>query len=87
MPRPECLHADRIPTTSELPCLREDRFRRVATAWFPHAGFMVSEEKIRTTRRLNLLVRFLLATVALFVEWAVYGLMVLPTLKRAFQAT
>ncbi len=50
-------------------------------------AYMVSEEKIRTTRRLNLLVRFLLATVALFVEWAVYGLIVLPTLKRAFQAT
>jgi hypothetical protein len=47
----------------------------------------VSEEKIRTTRRLNLLVKFLIAAVALFVEWAVYGLFVLPALKRAFQAT
>ena len=54
---------------------------------FPMLAYMVSEEKIRTTRRLNLLVRFLLAAVALFVEWAVYGLIVLPTLKRAFQAT
>ncbi len=50
-------------------------------------AYMVSEEKIRITGRLNLLVRFLLAAVALFVEWAVYGLIVLPTLKRAFQAT
>jgi len=48
---------------------------------------MVSEEKLKTTRRLNLLVRFLLAAVALFVEWAVSGLIVLPALKRAFPAT
>src|SRR5271157_2414680 len=45
---------------------------------FPMLAYMVSEEKIRTTRRLNLLARFLLAAVALFVEWAVYGLIVLP---------
>jgi hypothetical protein len=54
---------------------------------FPMLAYMVSEEKIRTTKRLNLLVRFLIAAVALFVEWTVYGLFVLPALKRAFQAT
>jgi hypothetical protein len=53
---------------------------------FPMLAYMVSEEKIGTTRRLNLLARFLLAAVALFVEWAVYGLIVLPALKRALQA-
>ncbi len=49
-------------------------------------AYMVSEEKIKSTRRLNLLMRFLLAAVALFMEWAVYGLFVLPALKRALQA-
>ncbi len=36
-------------------------------------------------RRGNLLIRFLAAAVALFLEWAVYGLFVLPTLKRVLQ--
>ena len=72
-------HAGRIPTTSELPCLREGPLSqgRHGTG-LPMLAYMVSEEKIRTTRRLNLLVRFLLATVALFVESAVCGLIVLP---------
>jgi len=51
---------------------------------FPMLAYMVSEEKIRTTKRLNLLVRFLIAAVALFVEWAVYWLFVLPRMKRVF---
>ena len=54
---------------------------------FPMLAYMLSEEKLTTTRRLNLLVRFLIAAFALFVEWAVYGLFVLPALKRSFQAT
>ena len=54
---------------------------------FPMLAYMLSEETITTTRRLNFLVRFLIAAVALFVEWEVYGLFVLPALKRAFQAT
>jgi hypothetical protein len=53
---------------------------------FPMLAYMVSEEKIKSTRRLNLLMRFLLAAVALFMEWAVYGLFVLPALKQALQA-
>jgi hypothetical protein len=54
---------------------------------FPMLAYMVSEEKIRTAKRLSLLVRSLIAAVALFVEWAVYGLFVMPALKRAFQVT
>jgi hypothetical protein len=49
---------------------------------FPMLAYMVSEEKLVRPRRANLVVRFLVAAVALFVEWAVYGLFVLPTLKR-----
>jgi hypothetical protein len=49
---------------------------------FPMLTYMVSEEKLVRPRRANLVVRFLVAAVALFVEWAVYGLFVLPTLKR-----
>ena len=54
---------------------------------FPLLAYMLSEEKITITRRQNFFVRFMIAAVALFVEWAVYGLFVLPALKRAFQAT
>ncbi len=54
---------------------------------FPMLAYMLSEEKLTTTRRQSLLVRFLIAAVALFAEWAVYGLFVLPALKRALQAT
>jgi hypothetical protein len=51
---------------------------------FPMLAYMVSEEKIGSARRLNLVARFLIAGLALFVEWAVYGLFVLPGLKRVF---
>ena len=36
-------------------------------------------------RQGNLLIRVLVAAVALFLEWAVYGLFVLPALKRVLQ--
>lgn len=54
---------------------------------FPMLAYMVSEEKLVTPKRGNLLIRFLAAAVALFLEWAIYGLFVLPALKRAFQGT
>jgi hypothetical protein len=43
-----------------------------------------SEEKLVAPKRANLVIRFLVAAVALFVDWAVYGLFVLPALKRVF---
>jgi len=52
---------------------------------FPMLAYMVSEEKLGKPKRGNLLIRFLSAAVALFLEWAIYGLFVLPALKRAFQ--
>jgi hypothetical protein len=55
---------------------------------FPMLAYLVSEEKIRGPRRGNLLmIRSLAAAVALFVEWAGYGLLVLPALKRVFHGT
>jgi hypothetical protein len=50
---------------------------------FPMLAYMVSEEKLGV-QRANVIVRFLVAAPALFVEWAVYGLFVLPALKRVF---
>jgi hypothetical protein len=50
----------------------------------PMLAYMVSEEKIVAPKRANLVIRSLVAAVALFVEWAVYGLFVLPALKRVF---
>jgi hypothetical protein len=50
---------------------------------FPMLAYMVGEEKLGR-RRANVVVRFLVAAPVLFVEWAVYGLFVLPTLKRIF---
>ena len=49
---------------------------------FPMLAYMVSEEKLVAPKRGNLLIRFLAAAVALFLEWAIYGLFVLPALKR-----
>jgi hypothetical protein len=51
---------------------------------FPMLAYMVSEEKIGGKKRANVVVRFLVAAPALFVEWAVYGLFILPALKRIF---
>ncbi len=51
---------------------------------FPMLAYMVSEEKLRV-KRANVVVRFLVAAPVLFVEWAVYGLFILPALKRIFQ--
>ena len=50
---------------------------------FPMLAYMVSEEKLGA-KKANVIVRFLVAAPVLFVEWAVYGLFVLPALKRAF---
>jgi hypothetical protein len=50
---------------------------------FPMLAYMVSEEKLLAPKRANLMIRFLVAALALFVEWAVYGLFILPALKRA----
>lgn len=52
---------------------------------FPMLAYMVSERKLEPARRGNPLVRFLAAAAALFVQWALYGLFVLPGLKRVFQ--
>ena len=52
---------------------------------FPMLAYMVSEEKLVAAKRGNLLIRFLAAAIALFLEWAIYGLFVLPALKRVFQ--
>lgn len=50
---------------------------------FPMLAYMVSEEKLGDKRG-SLIVRFLVAALALFVQWAVYGLFVLPGLKSVF---
>ena len=50
---------------------------------FPMLAYMVSEEKIGA-KRANVIVRFLVAAPLLFLEWAIYGLFVLPALKRLF---
>jgi hypothetical protein len=52
---------------------------------FPMLAYMASEEKLTRAKRGNVVVRFLAAALALFLEWAAYGLFVLPTLKRLFQ--
>ena len=52
---------------------------------FPMLACMVSEEKLAYRRRSNLFVRLAVAPLALFLEWAVYGLLVLPTMKRVFE--
>ena len=49
---------------------------------FPMLAYMVSEGRLRTRKRATITVRFLIAAVALFAEWAFYGLIVLPALKR-----
>ena len=50
---------------------------------FPMLAYMVSEEKLGA-KKSNVIIRFLVAAPVLFVEWAVYGLFVLPALKRVF---
>jgi len=51
---------------------------------FPMLACLLCEERFGP-RRANLGIRFLVAGVALFVEWALYGLFILPMLKRMFQ--
>ena len=50
---------------------------------FPMLAYMVSEEKLGA-KKSNVVIRFLVAAPVLFVEWAIYGLFVLPALKRVF---
>jgi hypothetical protein len=50
---------------------------------FPMLAYMVSEEKL-WPKKANVTVRFLVAAPALFIEWAAYGLFILPALKRIF---
>lgn len=50
---------------------------------FPMLAYMVSEEKLGA-KKSNVIIRFLVAAPVLFVEWAVYGLYVLPALKKVF---
>jgi hypothetical protein len=54
---------------------------------FPMLAYMISEKKILNPKRSNLFLRFLAAAVALSLQWAVYGLFVLPEMKRALQRT
>lgn len=51
---------------------------------FPVLAYLLCEERFGP-RRSNLGLRFLVAAMALFVEWAVYGLFLLPMLKRVLQ--
>ncbi len=51
---------------------------------FPMLAYLVNEEKLGAKPRANILVRSLVAAPVLFIEWAVYGLCLLPTLKRLF---
>ena len=48
---------------------------------FPMLAYMVSEEKIDAEPRAGVCGRFLVAALALFVQWAFYGLVILPALK------
>jgi hypothetical protein len=50
---------------------------------FPMLAYMVSEEKLGA-KKSGVVVRFLVAAPAFFVEWAAYGLFILPALKRVF---
>jgi len=50
---------------------------------FPMLAYMLSEENLGP-KKANVIVRFLVAAPVLFVEWAAYGLFVLPALKRVF---
>ena len=50
---------------------------------FPMLAYMVSEEKLGA-KKSHVIIRFLVAAPVLFVEWAIYGLFVLPVLKRVF---
>jgi hypothetical protein len=54
---------------------------------FPMLAYMVSEKKLASAKRSNLAIRVLAAAAGLFLEWAAYGLFVLPALKRVFQAS
>lgn len=56
----------------------------VATVYgiFPMLAYLLSEPKFVSPKRSNVVVRFLAAALALFVQWAVYGLFILPALKR-----
>lgn len=51
---------------------------------FPMLAYMLSEEQLGP-KRAGLVARFLVAAVALFGEWALYGLFILPRLKQLFE--
>jgi hypothetical protein len=51
---------------------------------FPLLAYLLVEDKLPQERRSNIVVRSVVAAIALFLEWAIYGLFVLPTLKRIF---
>ncbi len=53
---------------------------------FPMLAYMLSEERL-AAKKANVVVRFLVAAPALFVEWAAYGLFILPALKRVFHSS
>jgi len=59
----------------------------VATVYgiFPALAYTVSEEKLPVGRSQPALVRYPAAAVVLFLEWAVYGLAVLPLLKKVLE--
>lgn len=50
---------------------------------FPLLAYLISEEKLGEKNG-NIAVRSLVAALALFIEWAAYGLFILPALKRVF---
>lgn len=50
---------------------------------FPLLAYLISEEKLGVKKG-NIAVRSLVAALALFIEWAAYGLFILPALKRVF---
>ncbi len=47
---------------------------------FPMLALMVNEKKFKS-KEIGALKRYLVALVALFIQWAIYGLIVLPVLK------
>jgi hypothetical protein len=51
---------------------------------FPMLAYLLSEEKLGP-KRSHLAVRCLVAAPVLFLEWACYGLLVLPALKKVFR--
>lgn len=53
----------------------------VVYALFPFLAYLVTEERFGTARTLRKIWHYPLAALALFVQWAIFGLFVLPFLK------